>query len=231
MDNSEFDRFADTYRSTLQDSIGISGESTEFFTKYKVVDTAGHIRRNGYPENLSILDFGAGIGESVPYFLEEHPESNITCLDVSQNSLLFGKERHEKKVKFIYFDGRRIPLLDCTYHVVFAACVFHHIPASDHDIIFTEIKRILKPNGLFIVFEHNPYNFLSVRTVQKCPFDKNAILIKGSQLKKSLQHCDYRDVQLKYRIFFPNLLKLLRPLERYLEWLPLGAQYYVLAKK
>ena len=34
-----------------------------------------------------------------------------------------------------------------------------------------------------------------------------------------------------YRLFFPNILAALRPIERYLAWLPLGAQYYVVSKK
>jgi hypothetical protein len=34
-----------------------------------------------------------------------------------------------------------------------------------------------------------------------------------------------------YCVFFPRLLWRLRPLERYLTWLPLGAQYYVAAQK
>jgi hypothetical protein len=35
----------------------------------------------------------------------------------------------------------------------------------------------------------------------------------------------------RYRVFFPRFLRALRNLERWMTWLPLGAQYYVLAVK
>jgi hypothetical protein len=35
----------------------------------------------------------------------------------------------------------------------------------------------------------------------------------------------------RYRIFFPHWARGLRPIEKWLTWLPLGAQYYVLARK
>ena len=36
---------------------------------------------------------------------------------------------------------------------------------------------------------------------------------------------------IRYRIFFPHALRGLRPLEAKMTWLPLGAQYYVVARK
>ena len=38
-------------------------------------------------------------------------------------------------------------------------------------------------------------------------------------------------VMQEYRVFFPAILKLLRPLEKYLTWFPLGAQHFVVGKK
>jgi hypothetical protein len=38
-------------------------------------------------------------------------------------------------------------------------------------------------------------------------------------------------VAVKHRIFFPHALRGLRPLEKYMTWLPFGAQYYVVAQK
>jgi hypothetical protein len=37
--------------------------------------------------------------------------------------------------------------------------------------------------------------------------------------------------RVRYRIFFPHALRGFRPLEARLTWLPLGAQYYVAARK
>jgi hypothetical protein len=37
--------------------------------------------------------------------------------------------------------------------------------------------------------------------------------------------------RIRYRVFFPRALSRLRVLEKWLTWLPLGAQYYVLATR
>jgi hypothetical protein len=39
------------------------------------------------------------------------------------------------------------------------------------------------------------------------------------------------EVQVDYKLFFPKFLAILRPLEPHLEWLSLGAQYRVTARK
>ncbi|MCF6262300.1 MAG: class I SAM-dependent methyltransferase [Xanthomonadales bacterium] len=231
MEEAEFDKFADEYNELYQSVLGPSGESAEFFAEYKIKDTVQLINKYKYPANLSILDFGAGIGTSVPYFLKHLPDCKLTCLDVSRKSLDIGASKFSKRAKFLHFDGKKIPLPDNTFDVVFTACVFHHIPPEAHESLISEIYRILKPGGIFVAFEHNPKNFLTVRAVNACSFDENAILIQGKAFRSLLNNAGMRNEQLHYRIFFPGFLRLLRPLESYLKWLPLGAQYYVYAEK
>lgn len=231
MDEAEFDKFAKEYRELHQGVIGASGESVEFFAEYKVIDTVERIKEYGLPQNLSILDFGSGIGGSVPYFLKHLPQCQLTCLDVSRKSLDIGTGRFKGKARFVHFDGQRIPLDDNSFHAVFTACVFHHIPHESHEKLVKEIRRILQPGGIFIAFEHNPYNFLTVRAVDACPFDENAVLIHGRNFRSLLQKTGFVGGVLRYRIFFPGSLKVLRPMERFMTWIPLGAQYYVSAQK
>jgi hypothetical protein len=70
-----------------------------------------------------------------------------------------------------------------------------------------------------------------VHAVRTCPFDDNARLISGPAMRRRLEAAGLTDVVLRYRIFFPAALAALRPLERYLGKLWLGAQYYVLGHK
>lgn len=231
MDKAEFDKYADEYKELNKGVIGISGEKSGFFAEYKVKDTAKLIRKFGFKENLSILDFGSGIGESVPFFLRHLPGCQLTCLDVSRKSLNIAADRFNGQASFLHFNGERIPLADNSFDVVFTACVFHHIPPVLHHSMVLEISRVLKPGGIFIAFEHNPYNFLTVRSVNACAFDEHAILIRGRDFRKLLSGNGLVEDKLHYRIFFPGILRFLRPLEKFMRWLPLGAQYYVYAKK
>ena len=90
---------------------------------------------------------------------------------------------------------------------------------------------MLRPGGLFVIFEHNPRNPLTVRAVNTCPFDEHAVLIDAKVMQVCLAEAAFTEIQLAYRIFFPRILRALRILEPMLRWLPLGAQYYVSARK
>jgi hypothetical protein len=81
------------------------------------------------------------------------------------------------------------------------------------------------------IFEHNPLNPLTVRAVNTCPFDANARLIRAKALRRSLQMAGWRDPAIRYHLFFPRLLAALRPLEPLLTWLPIGAQFSVVARR
>jgi ubiquinone/menaquinone biosynthesis C-methylase UbiE len=105
-----------------------------------------------------ILDFGAGVGTSVPYFRRYFPGCRLTCLDVSRKSLQVGGSRFPDEAEFVHFDGARIPFPNDHFDLVFLACVLHHIPHSEHPGIFRELARVLRPSGSLVIFEHNPYN-------------------------------------------------------------------------
>lgn len=228
MHKVEFDKFADEYKILHQKNVRLSGESIDFFAEYKIKDIFELFANRAANQNsLQILDFGAGIGTSIPHFLKYFPDAALTCLDVSEKSLEVGRSRFSGLANFQSFDGQRIPYPDNMFDLVFAACVFHHIPHSAHYNLLDEWLRVLKPGGTAVIFEHNPLNPLTVRAVNTCPFDENAELIRGTTFRKELLRVGFQNVGLRYRLFVPGVLRVLRPLERRLHWCPLGAQYFV----
>jgi ubiquinone/menaquinone biosynthesis C-methylase UbiE len=231
MDENEFDKIAEEYTVITESVLGASGENTDFFAEYKVRDSRQLVDSLNFSSELKILDFGSGVGGSIPFFKRYYPLSQLTCLDVSRKSLAIASQRFQDLADFLHFSGETIPQDDDTFDVVFSACVFHHIPQNIHDKLLVEIRRILKPGGVFIAFEHNPLNFLTVKAVNNCPFDKNAVLIKGNKFRGLLIDAGFSNEGLHYRIFFPAQLKILRFFEKYLKWFPLGAQYYVFGQK
>ncbi len=227
---AEFDNFAKDYRSLHAANIRISGESPEHFAEYKVRDISALTGNDG--EQVSrILDFGAGIGASVPYFRRYFPQARLTCVDISEISLKLAESRFPGEAKFQFFDGRTLPFSDQRFDLIFAACVFHHVDHAEHVSLLRELNRVLKHQGRLAIFEHNPLNPLTVYTVNACPFDKNSKLVTARVMRARFAAAGFPDARVMYRIFFPHILRALRPLEAQLTWLPLGAQYFITAKK
>lgn len=229
MDEAEFDRFAEEYRAMHARNIRASGETPEFFAAYKIADMADRCRALGrVPRTL--LDFGGGTGSSLPHLRERFPAATITLADVSRRSLDIARSRDVAGVTCLHFDGAALPLPDASQDGALAACVFHHIPASEHVPLLREIRRVLAPGAPLWVFEHNPLNPLTRHAVATCPFDENAVLIRAGRLRARLRAAGFGRTRVAYRIFFPHALRGLRPLEPWLRRLPLGAQYHVEAR-
>lgn len=225
MDEAEFDRFADEYTAMHRQNIRASGEDPEFFARYKIEDMAGVWSGQDRPAPRGILDFGGGVGVSAPHLAELFPGAEIVLADVSQRSLRVAASRGVERLRPLHFDGATLPLADGAFDMAIAACVFHHIPADEHVSLLSEIRRVLRKGGLMFVFEHNPWNPLTRNAVDTCPFDENAVLIDAPTMRRRLRKAGFRDVAVDYRVFFPGALRRLRPIERWMTALPLGAQY------
>jgi SAM-dependent methyltransferase len=226
---AEFDLLADEYHDQHKSNIAITGEDPEFFSEYKIADVARLVHHNQLP-SANIFDFGSGIGNSLPHFRKHFPNSSITCGDVSERSIEIAKIRFPGNEDYVYISDS-IPLANDSQDIVFTACVFHHIPHAEHKHWLEELRRITRPGGLLIIFEHNPYNPLTVRAVNTCPLDVNAKLITASTMSSRVKDADWSKSTVEYKLFFPSVLRKLRRLERNLTWLPLGAQYRLAALK
>ena len=85
MERAEFDRVADEYAALHSRNIAVTGESPEFFARYKIEDAAAEAQRAGV-EVRQILDFGSGIGNSLPHLAALFPNVMPSSPD-PQNSL------------------------------------------------------------------------------------------------------------------------------------------------
>jgi len=227
--DAEFDRVAHDYETQHAAATRLSGEETEFFARYKVQD-ARHIAAAANCMPTRILDFGSGVGNSVAPLQAEFPTAELTCLDVSAASIDYSRHRNGDGPDYRTYDGHTLPDDLGLFDLVFTACVFHHIPADQHVGILRQLRTRLRPNGLLVLFEHNPWNPLTRHSVDSCPFDVNAVLIDGPEMRRRILASGFAHCDLRYRLFFPRPLAALRPLERLLTALPLGAQYSLTAR-
>lgn len=226
----EFDRYATSYRDMHKTSVRASGEEPEYFAAYKVAWIAQALGAAAAAKPLDVLDFGCGVGGSIPHLRRYLPNAGIIGADVSGESIGLAKEAHPD-VRFQSITDMRIDLADDSVDVAMAACVYHHIPPAERALWTSEIRRVLRPGGSFFLFEHNPLNPLTQKVVRDCPFDEDAILLPRAESLRLFDGAGFRDQRLDYIVFFPRQLSLLRPLEKALGWLPLGAQYVVQGRK
>jgi ubiquinone/menaquinone biosynthesis C-methylase UbiE len=224
-----FDEFAKDYRDIHNDNISITGVDSEYFAEHKIQE----IKKLEKNDQLQFLDFGCGDGVSSNFFLKYFSLSKYTGVDVSMNSILQARKKRPPQATFIHFNGIQLPFNEEQFDVIFVACVFHHIDFSLHNQVFSEILRVLKKGGRLYVFEHNPYNPLTRRIVNTCPFDKDAVLLKPKYLKNLLYRVGFGKVKIKYILFFPrhSVYSFFHQLERFLQKTPIGGQYFSISIK
>lgn len=226
-DPAVFAEYASRYDESVQAVIGASGESVGYFA-----DLKARLTRDAVGGRVvdHILDFGCGIGNTTRCLATTFPNARLTGFDLSGPSIEAARSlsvEREPAPRFVEGSGFGLPFASDTYDLAFASCVFHHIPATEQRSWAKEVFRVLRRGGAFVLFEHNPYNPLTRRVVHECPFDRGVTLIRPGDARRILSEAGFRADGARYYFFFPRALRVLRPVERTLRWLPAGAQYYV----
>jgi SAM-dependent methyltransferase len=221
MSAAKFDDYARSYDELHNQNLTASGEPLEYFSAYK----RACLVRLGAPIGEPLLDYGCGIGNVTSALTESYRE--VHGFDPSSESLKVARERVPKAT--FHPDLAAVPTAHFTSAVV--SGVLHHVPRAERVGALEQLRAKLRPGGRVFVFEHNPLNPVTQRSVRTCPFDDDADLLWPWQAKRLLAEAGFSDVRLDYIVFFPRPLALFRPLEPKLRWLPLGAQMLVVGRR
>jgi SAM-dependent methyltransferase len=210
----KFDRYAGDYDALCGESIRTSGESAEYFHRYKL----GCLQRLGLAREAAVLDFGCGTGTLTAVLSDYYRE--VHGYDPSTASI----ERARERAPRARFHSELAAVPDAHFRAAVLAGVMHHVAPAERPALLGDVRKKLEPGGLLVVFEHNPYNPLTRRAVDACPFDDDAILIPPAPLRRLVSAAGYRDVRQDYIVFFPRFLARLRRFEPCLRRVFLGAQ-------
>lgn len=222
----EFDAYRTSYKDAVNASLSFSGLDVDFFTRVKadyLRDVLG--KRLG---TLDVLDIGCGVGN---YHKLLSPDlGSLSGIDVSAECVAQAALENPG-VRYDSYDGARLPYADASFDAAFTICVLHHVPPRDWQNFVAEALRVLRPGGSFAVFEHNPLNPLTMRVVNRCPFDRDAVLLRSSETVRLLKGAGFRDVAPRFILSVPAANGFLRQVDRLFARLPFGAQYYVVGHK
>ncbi len=220
----DFDDFTENYNQLLNEKTRFFSSDEAYFARYKVEIIRGHV----FSPVARLLEFGCGIGRNIPFLQHAFPGANIVGSDISLASLEIAK-RDNPDVEFMHEDGSAVSTE--LFDVIFVAGVFHHIPPEQRTAAARTLYRRLMPGGLLFAFEHNPFNPVTRHIVNNCPYDKDAVLLKPSELRDILRRAAFTVERNSYCLFVPPSLSALAWLEKRLCWLPLGGQYWMQAKR
>jgi SAM-dependent methyltransferase len=221
-----FDELAGRYDDLLHDPLRdrFAGSSA-FFIRQKCRVVARRLpRATGRP--LRVLDAGCGQGVAFRFF---DRTVHVFGSDISLPMLRDAARRGPVTVQEPY----SLPFADDTFDAVYAFCIYHHIPDADHITHLRELRRVVRPGGEVMVFEHNPYNPVTARIFARAPIDRGCHMIKPAALRRTFAEAGFTGpIDQGYLLFVPEALHpLLGSLEPALSWLPLGGQYFVAGRK
>ena len=226
-ENVEFDEMSENLDDLLKEGLGIFAKFRESMIEYK----AEYLKYLLPTEPKTILDYGCGAGLYTPYLKKHFPHTMIYGCDVSSKSIEVAKRKYPEyefsTISHVDDLEKYKEIIDC----VFINCVLHHIPPMEHEKYITGIYNNMRKGAYLIIFEMNMINPLVKNFVNKTPIDKNATMLKSSYCKNTVEKCFMGEVKLRYSYFFPWRNKFLVGIEHKLGFLPLGAQYYIVAKK
>jgi SAM-dependent methyltransferase len=226
---SQFDFSAAEYSNQLDPLLATFGSESLEFAERKAQMILTAARRFGPTKHLDVLDVGCGPGTIDSFLLGSF--RRLVCVDPSPDMLAAAQDRLPGADFRQLVEGQPLPFDDGEFHVVFFSCVLHHVPVPDWSRFLAECSRVVKPGGLVICIEHNPWNPLTRRIVAQCPFDEGVTLLSAPDVKRGLEAAGLAVEESFYHVFFPGRLDFLRPFEAYLRACPLGGQHTVVARK
>jgi SAM-dependent methyltransferase len=103
--------------------------------------------------NASILDLGCGPGILTALIAKNFPKSKVTGVDRCTDMVKFAQVSHPD-MEWIQCESGKIPFPDQTFQVIQHSYFLIHVPELDS--IFSEIHRLLAPQGLILIIEPNP---------------------------------------------------------------------------
>lgn len=114
--------------------------------------------------NGAYLDIGSGTGHITVGMALAGERKSARCIGLEPVSKPTGrvKKRIQRRsavnVNFARAIGNELPLRENSVDGVSMFFVLHHIPLEIQNLVFDEIQRVMKPGGLFFLWEDTPEN-------------------------------------------------------------------------
>ncbi len=159
-----------------------TADAAQSFVKSGLFPAEEKAIRDHIKKGMRILDIGCGTGRTTLHLAAL--DDTIVGVDYAESMILKARERFPQ-IHFEVADVRALPFEDSSFDVVFFSFngLDYLSPKSERMKGLEEIKRVLKPGGVFIYSSHNWYR-LPLGRVRLKEFWKN--------IKKGVIFSSYR---------------------------------------
>jgi SAM-dependent methyltransferase len=226
-DPAAFDEYEHSYDAALQRGLRLTGESKEYYAERRLRWLRQYLDRAGFrPRN--VLDYGCGTGSGTALARSILSAAHVTGVDTSAGLLAAATRTFSGDVSFRHVrDVPDSPVFDL------AVCngVFHHIPPAGRPAVVAYILTRLRRGGILALWENNPWNLGTRLVMRRIPFDHDAQLLSPLEADRLLSSGGFTIRRHAFLFYFPRVLALARPLERFLTRVPLGGQYCIVASR
>lgn len=146
------------------------------------------------------LDVGTGRGW-LPYKLSQRLRlgDNVYAVDIHSEI----DPSLKNKINFTTYNGYKLPYPSNSFNLITSFMVLHHVKKLS--TLLRSVYDVLKPNGLFIIREHDIYN----NNLKRLVVIQHLIQSKIYDLEERVDNPDNPDYYAKYRSK-PDLLKLIK---------------------
>lgn len=175
----------------------------------EIAEPFSHSRHTIWPELLpileyvkagdKILDIGCGNGRILKLFSEK--KVDYTGLDPSLKLIQLARQLHPDQGAFMTGSVEKLPFGDASFDHILMIAVFHHIPdRAFRQRVLLEIKRVLKPGGMFFLTNWNRWQARFIWNIIK------GIFVPGFDFGDCYIPFDHK-VQRYYHAFRKNQLR------------------------
>ena len=108
-----------------------------------------------FAASKSILEIGCGAGYGVGYLSKV--ASSIVSIDIKKEAVAYCKDRYGRAgLTFLLADGTKLPFKSGSFDMVISFQVIEHIEPKSVKDYLSEVRRVLKEEGIFWVSTPNP---------------------------------------------------------------------------
>jgi len=111
---------------------------------------AALVRQTGVRSGDRVLDFGTGTATLSILLAEQHPDADVTGVDVDEKVLTIARKKVAESravVRLVRYDGNKLPFESRSFDRVVSSLVFHHLTSSQRQQALRELNLVLTPGG------------------------------------------------------------------------------------